>query len=518
MNKANSLKTFLLLFLLGLSVRVLYYVFFSNELIIGNDAYDYIKLSQQFANGNFSEMLHPYWSPFYPFLLGLASIFTDSNIIPAITVSIILGSFAVPLTYFLVKQSYGNHEAIIAAVMSAFYPHLLSSVFEVGTTNVYLILIISALIIGWNAVKLNSTLRFFIIGILIGLAYLTRPEAIGYIFFFLAVIIYHNFRQSSLSTKNTAQQLVVCLLGFIIFAAPYLYYLKQETGRWTISAKVNNNLFAGNYGETSLNDLPKESPVNRSVGNDFKVIFKAFFTNFHRFHKMLPYIFPPILLMLIGLGLFRQIWDKERLKRELYILSFALLTIFGYLVSVVEVPYFYVLLPIFIGWTARGIVEFINWFGETATNFLPSDKFYLFNKTALIIVTIILLNLYVLPLNAFMRPTESAWQFSRYELRDAGLFLQENGISKPAVMAVDFRSAFYAKGEFIQLKSSNLNEILKQAEETKVDYIVFDERNLKESQELHSLIEGTQTIGGFQLVYHANPQKGYKVSIYQALK
>ena len=134
----------------ALVVRLFYYFLYAKNEVVTNDASTYIKLARHLSNGDFSGGLDPFWTPFYPFLVSIVGFFTNSLLLPAVTVSIITGSLAVLATYYLVKQSYGKREAVIAAVIAIFYPHLLTATFGFGTENVYLLLLSLALIVGWN--------------------------------------------------------------------------------------------------------------------------------------------------------------------------------------------------------------------------------------------------------------------------------------------------------------------------------------------------------------------------------
>lgn len=512
----KSLKTLIWLFITGLAVRVSYYLLFSNEIVVNYDAAQYIALARKIAGGDFYGGLHPYWSPFYPFLVGLAAFFSDSAILPALIVSIIAGSLAVPLTFLLAEQSHGRREAVIAAVLALCYPHLLNTVLDLGTENVYLVLINLSLIIGWKGLKENLTKSFFAVGVLVGLAYLTRPEAFGYLFFFILVIGLKNLRASQLISRKLSTQLIALTFGFALLAAPYVLYLRSTTGSWTISAKVNNNALAGNYGQTFFSGAEELSGTSGTVSETGKVILQAVFVNFHSFHKKLPFLVPPFLLVLMAIGFFRTNWDRERLGPGIYLLFFCLLTVTGYVLTVVEINYFYVLLPISFGWMAGGIVELENWIKGFFKGLLENQ--FLLKKGYFTVPAIIILNLYVLPLNNFMRPPDGAWQWSSYEQRDAGLWLKENiGIDR-IILSKDFRPAFYADGKFVSLKTPNLDQIIVQCKENKADFIVFDERNLKDAPGLRGFVDGTEIFPGLEVVYHSNPQPGYQISIYKVVK
>ena len=194
----RNYRTPFFLWLTGLIVRLFYYFLYAEGGVIGNDASTYVKLARHLADGDFSAGFDSFWTPFYPLLVAIPSLFTNSPMLPTTIVSIITGSLVVPAIYYFVKQSYSHRESLIAAIIAIFYPHLLTATFDYGTENIYLLLFIFALITGWNGLTKNPMKNFFVTGLLLGCAYLTRPEAFGYLLFFVPVIYLKNFKEQGL--------------------------------------------------------------------------------------------------------------------------------------------------------------------------------------------------------------------------------------------------------------------------------------------------------------------------------
>jgi 4-amino-4-deoxy-L-arabinose transferase-like glycosyltransferase len=232
-------------------------------------------------------------------------------------------------TYYLVKQSYSRREAVIAAVIAIFYPHLLTSTFNYGTENIYLLLLTFALITGWNGLTKSSTANFFVTGLLLGCAYLTRPEAIGYLFFFAPLIFLTNFKGQGIFSQNSAKSIAILVLGFALLATPYIIYIRSTTGSWSISPKFKAHISGTNFSDTNFdknfNPAPKpQAPTTDGIGKTF--IKSVLFTS-QAAHKSFPNLFPPFLLIFVGLGIFRTKWNRSRFRREMYLLFFCALTI-----------------------------------------------------------------------------------------------------------------------------------------------------------------------------------------------
>jgi hypothetical protein len=497
-------KAVFLLFLSALAFRILYSWIFSNELIVGGDQMQNILLARRFAGGDLYGVLHPYWTPLYPILIGIVTFFFDSLVLPSLIISILAGSLAAPLTFYLVKQSYGAREALIAAAIAVFYPHLINSVFAIGTENIFLLLIVGLLIVGWKALQKDSAKDYFLTGILVGLAYLTRPEGFGYLGFFVLLIFGKTLRQGKFAARKPLIQIAALLLGFSILAAPYLFYLRSETGAWTISAKSNLNFAAGIYSEEGL-------PEEGETENFASVV--AY--NLLDIHKNFPYLFPIFLLIFVALGLFGERWDKSRLERETYLFLFCLVTIAGYAATVVQTRYFYVLLPVLFGWTARGIVQMQQWLKDSMRSWLPESFSYSADSRAVISLCLIFIYLYVLPLNFFMQSREKAWQTSAYEERDAGLWLRKNGKPSAYIFSATQRPVFYAEGKQMSPASTDLKNIFAEIKAGGVDYVIASDRSLKRNPYMTGFEELLKNSPQFELIYENNEHPNYKISIFK---
>ena len=502
----------------ALVVRLFYYFLYAKNEVVTNDASTYIKLARHLSDGDFSAGFDTFWTPFYPLLVAFVGLFTNSLLLPTVIVSILTGSLAVTATYYLVKQSYGMREAVIAAVIAIFYPHLLTATFGFGTENVYLVLLSLALIVGWNGLAKNPTTNFFVVGLLLGCAYLTRPEAFGYLLFFAPIIFLKNFKEQKTFSRNTIKSIAVLVLGFALLAAPYIYYIRSATGSWSISPKfkahIGGTMFSETQFDKTFKPVPKTQVPSQTTGETGKVLIKAFFFNLQLAHRQFPYLFPPLLLIFVGLGLFCKRWNANRFRREIYLLFFCALTTLCYLLTIVDVRYFYVLLPILFGWMACGIVEMDDWLRESLQNSF-FGKLFKANLYVVPALTIILINIYILPINSFMRSSDGAWQFSQYEQRTAGLWLKENVKPAPTVMSDDFRPAFYAEGKYVPLYANTINDVLAEAAAKQVEFLVVAERNIKRTPQLSYLLDDPQNYPQLELIYQATEYKGYKIVIYR---
>lgn len=501
-------KTVSLLTAVGLLYRLLHYFIFSDRIVAGSDVMQNILLARRFASGDLYGVLDTYWTPVYPILVGIVSIFMDDLVLPAVIVSMIAGCLAVPLTYYLAKQSYGERVALIASVIAIFFPYLLNSVFALGLENIYLIWMTGAIIVGWNALSRGSIKLNVLTGALLGLGYLTRPEAIGYPILFVLLAAGDALVERKLLDRRWMLGAAALLIGFLLIAAPYIFYLKQATGTWTVSGKAGVNVSAGHFADGEEGVRP---PV---AGDSAKVLAVNFLMGFREVQKSVANLLPFLLIVFLTLGLLGRRWEKDRTKREIYLLAFCAFTALGYAASVVQDRYFYVLLPIFFGWIALGIVRFGDWFVESFEGRFPGRSLFLLRPNTIAAASLLLIFVYMFSVNFYIRSRESAWQGSAYEERDAGAWLASNGKSSPKILSESFRPVFYARGEQIWIDSDDPKEFIAEAKRRRADYVFDSERTHKRLPELAGLAERLKNDPEFELVYHTQ-EPGYNTWIFK---
>jgi hypothetical protein len=366
---------------------------------------------------------------------------------------------------------------------------------------------------GWKAITSDSLLYYALAGGVVGLAYLTRPEAFAYTAFFIGVVLFRNILQKEQFLKRSLTYSGVFLVAFLLFAAPYLIYLKGETGKWTISGKTEINTVMGDYSEVAAPDSEGETRPSVSVQTG-AVLLKLVGLNLIDINKRLPYLVPFGLMVFVSLGLFATGWGVSRLKRELYLIGFCLLTIVGYSAAVIQTRYFYILLPIVFGWAGAGILAFTNWYRSTA-DLLKTPKNV--HKTSAYVpaIAITVLLLYLLPLNFFMRSGETAWDDRPYEERAAGEWLRQNARPTPTVFSARKVPAFYAGATQVTPKTKNLDQVFDEIRTAGVEYVVAGTRELKRNPFLNGLEERLRADSDFERVYTNDDHPEYKISIYK---
>lgn len=468
---------------------------------IGDDAANYAVLGKNLIEGRgfvgISGQIDLYSSPLYPFFIGVFYFFIKNSELAGRLVSVLFGALLIVPIYFLSKRIYNNKVAIISSILVAFYFILIQYSVEVLSESMYTFLIATGVLIGYIALVEQKTFFYFLAGIIFGLCYLTRAEGIGYIFILILMTgIFWLINQK----RERKRKLFICsimlILGLFIVSAPYLVFFHDQTGHWIVGQKGGVSLEAGEA-MLSKDPLAREKALcgltedgTRMKGHFFLIgemekVNKFDYIIHHpiarakvyvinagtEYYSTIPSIFPALLILLIGVGLFRGEWTRERFKKEFYMASVVVYPLLLYPLSHIEPRYLISVLPIAIIWSANGINELQEWLHENIAD-LKIDwlkQRLIFKNLVFVIVLLSLIPLIALiPFHYYSdQPTEH---------KEAGLWMKENVPQNPVIMAKRPYIAFYAEGTYIPLPYANYTRMMKYAKIHHVKYIVMDEK------------------------------------------
>lgn len=177
--------------------------------------------------------------PGYPLLLGTAARATRDPVGAGRQVSVAASVASIPLIYLLGRLLFSRAAGLWATYLLALSPLRLQLSVMVLSESAFLALALGGLVM-W-VVSAFRPWTSALAGLLLGAAYLTRPE--GLIIFagcaFLTLLAPGELPRA----RSTAGlRLVALALGFAALALPYLWYLRQETGNWRVTGKVERNL------------------------------------------------------------------------------------------------------------------------------------------------------------------------------------------------------------------------------------------------------------------------------------
>ena len=461
------------------------------------DGYYYGVLGKNLIRGNFSEGMSTYWSPLYPLLVGVSSLFFSDLKFAASFVSVVAGTLTVAAVYFLIRDLYGRAEAGAGAALAAAYPQLVlySAVFLTEAT--YTLLFVCGMHAGWLALSRRGGRHFLLAGLAFGACYLVKPEAFAYAGLLTFVAAASAFVARRLLTKETLLNVALVAVGFLVLAAPYVLYLRAQTGRWTLSEKTAMHLHGavniykltpdgegtladrlwvgGRRGESAAGGRRggSESFARPPAGGQTPSLAARLTTNLPKESRTLLKVVPAPLLALALLGLAAPPWSRARAAREGYILLFLLSTLAGYAVttSVNEARLLTPLVPAFACWWARAVVIIEAWIARGYSALRGAGEPAARRRAALRAVLVAALCLALVPWSVSVLGRGAR---SGYGREGVGRWLAENSAGGPLMAAAPW-PAFYSGGEHLFLPLEPYPTVIEYARRKGVNFIVIEE-------------------------------------------
>ena len=460
----------MLLLLIGISFGLrLYAVLMAQG--IANDSAAYGFIARDFLKGHYIKGLSSPAPPLYSFLIFLFSPDTAHVEIIGRFISLFFGTLTIIPLFFLVKKAIGQREAIFLAILYSFHPYLVTYSGMLLTEATYWGLLVLSVYFFWKGLEKQVTWKIGLAGCFLGLAYLTRPEGIGYVLVYLIWIIVEGILKKGWFKKIAL--IGVLILSVLIFVAPYVIYIHQETGQWLISKKsliAQSQFFKKGVDEADpAKDIEQNKPIEKNskilrIGQNI-VHFLPFVT----YHYLRAYHFSLWLFLFFGLVRVR----RKVIAYELFLASLVLFHVLSLSTFIPSTIRFAVpLIPLSLFWAGAGIIEM--------KRYLEKDK--RFNPERVIVFLIVLVILIQLPQS--LKPERSF----RAGQKKVGLWLKQNTPQDAIIMSNSPQETFYADREFMTLpfgisrygyRGQSYDEIIRYARTRGVRYILVN-RNTHE--------------------------------------
>ncbi len=338
----------ILLFILILAFLPRFY-FFSQEGFVTTDGVQYLLSGKNLVEtGKYEifgspQLLFP---PGYSLAVGIADIFFNNLVFSARFVSFAAGFLSVYLFYLVGKEFYNKETGLLASFFAATLHLSIIISKETWSESLHIFFVLTTIYLYLKLTKNYKVFLAILLGFSIGITYLIRPE--GIIFLLLAVIFLFQ-RPNGLKFKKAFAGSSVIALTFFIVAAPYLYFLYQNTGKLCLTVKAKPNLIAGiildgkDMGDMNRNDinfyekvfsnydeetnsmkLPEEFAnvsVEETVSNNQNEFLKRYIRGFLSEIKVLinQYLFSISLIPIFALFIF--LFKTKKLSGEIFILS-----------------------------------------------------------------------------------------------------------------------------------------------------------------------------------------------------
>jgi uncharacterized membrane protein len=464
-------KIDLAILLLG-SLVLSIYLFFRTYIISMDGAFQYIPMAKVFASGSFRDAVGlSGQQPLYSFLIASVSRSVSDFELAGKLISSFFGIMVIFPVYFLGKQIFDRKVAFLSAFFLAIHPYIRRFSGDVLKESTYLFLLAAAIWFTLRTLEREKIFPYLFVPLFSALAYLVRPDGIEVL---LVVFFYILFiKKFDSPGKKWAAILLLLLSSFILFL-PYLLYLREATGEWTLSkAKSIGGLlgWGGMGGELSYTS---------------KIIYSL-----KKLNLQILAIYHPLYLFLLTIGLFKRASSHFK-NEEKFLISFFVLHYLVLFLMILNLTdwkrgervqeYLLIsgrhvlpLLLISIYWVGEGFLVVYQWIYKKVES--HSLLIRLDSKRR---STVALVTLSILILAIVLPKTLKPQRYERMTEKWAGIWIKNQSGKGTMVFTTIPRVAYYAdgNGEYIDFKKDKWDKVRASMVEKGALYLVIGQRDI----------------------------------------
>jgi 4-amino-4-deoxy-L-arabinose transferase-like glycosyltransferase len=437
--------------------------------VIRLDGAEYIRHARLILSGDWTGGKAP---PLYPALISFAHLFSTDLEQAGILVSFVFGVLLVLPVVYLGREIFDERVGLLSGVIVVVHPFLNSFSGSVMTESTYYFLVATIVLTGWYAFQKGRVREAILFGLLTSLAYLTRPEGIGFLIVFCLWVLAVGPLAGKRNWTRRIGIVLLALLGFLLLSSPYLIEIRKETGRWGITKKFAIILESSSNenGSQTIEAFTKKKEISllALVKNPLVVVQKVFFGFFHALY-VFQQAYNPLLFFfaLLALIFFRSI--PVSAKANLYLFAYVFFFL-GLVLPFLWVAQRYAsyMIPVAIPWAAFGFMHSTRWLSARAKGG------FLKEKIPLLLVIILVIGLYVQGWPALNRDF-------RMIQKEVGLWMRDHLPKGQKMMSKMGQESFYAEQAWVKLPEKGYEEILKEARARGARYLVVDEAIEKDS-------------------------------------
>ena len=488
-----------LLLVLALAVRIFWAV--TRDAVIENEGAEYTRIAMNLASGHGyvglmagPEMLFP---PLYPVLIRIGMFLFQDAVTSARAVSIIAGTLLVLVLFLTANLLYGKRVGLVAGALGALYPMFVGFSAATYSEGVYATLIASVLYFALLTLRLPSARYAIPLGIALGLAYLTKPEAIAQMGIVLAGIAVAGLISRN---RKSFAAIAIVLVCFALFALPYVIFLYRHTHHlrlegksevnYVIISRINSGLDPG-IAAAGVSDAGEDSgplitpnsfigkPAARPHGVREAVNFfaTAASRNWRAFvNGLLPTYFVLPIVALCAIALFREPWSARRLGDEmLFALMLALACVSMLLTPFISWRFVLPFMPFLIIWMAKGMDELSLWSKETLVNSLGGESRWSYAQSLVAAALVLAVLVAGAKATEGMVALSEARADSLY-LKEAGLALRDRAQGK-TVMDLGTIVAFYSGATWLPTPAGSVAGVSRFIDLHQPDFVVVHPSN-----------------------------------------
>jgi hypothetical protein len=427
----------------ALAIR-LYLVF--TTFCIAADGVAYLAMAQQFAAHEPARALGSVFSPFYPWLIAQLHRVVPSWELAGSLISAMFGTATIPLLYLLIAEVFERRDlAGAGAALAAIHPLMAEYSASVRTEAGFICLMVASTYLFVASIRSRRSAKFARSGLVGGLAYLYRVEAIGLLMVCVAFLLLGSALWKAWHFKAASRWALSFALPFLIVASPYLIYLRVSTGHWSVGRELSAAMA---FGIAEVVEDKKSWQITGLQGGTSIIAPllaapRAYLWKVAYDLAMSLYAFPIALGPLLSVFLLIGIWIRRRNLigswSEAMLAAMVCFYFGGFVLSYTGTRFMLHLIPYTFGWVAIGLEACAYWLAHprsTRPIRIPESALAIAVGLAMLASTLI-------PIGYDLRG-----------LRYAGQDIARMDPSKPGVVSRDPRVAFYADGRFIELPTS----------------------------------------------------------------
>lgn len=463
------------LILVGLAVLVRT-ILALNTCLIGTDSRQFLVMAERLFDGNFNFALAMRYHPLYSMMTAMGHFVIPTIETSAVVVSILFGSLAVLPLFVLTRDIWGHRIALITCLFYIFSPPFVEVQADVMSEGLFIFLFLSGLALLWKTLRTPQWAYFVIVGLLGGLAYLTRLEGIliplvGALWIGIGMLTPPDRRTVGRFVLGGVLMLAVfCVLGY-----PYVLWVHKATGEWRPSAKGSYTTLIKSADESVEGPESSASPSGHEGGGtqsgEWKKRWGVFGdVAYFAYTTLKAAYFIPMFFILIGLGRIRKTGVGWR--PLLFLLSFVV-TYYGSLFVALEKEYALstrYLLPIMtliLPLGAFGLLETFQWIWTRFFFRYGEDRM---RRTFAVVLVVLLLGM--LPKALGRR------RYDEISYRQAGEWIKPQVNPRDWVIGSE-KVAWYAHSSFHGARSK-FSDTVSEIARRKASFLAIEERALKE--------------------------------------
>ncbi|MHB1389968.1 MAG: ArnT family glycosyltransferase [Thermoleophilia bacterium] len=453
----------------------------------------YLRMAQNLAWGNglldISGLTTTHFTPLLPMLIAGLAVIVRGYVVAGYIIAIIFSSLILIPTFLLGRDLFDERVGLYATALMVPVPIFVTTSEFIYTEVVYIFFLLMGAFFGWHMLHRGRLQCGLGAGVSLGLAYLANPQAIFYVLVLLALAVVI----ALLKQRRGRLILAAALLGvtFLVFAAPYIFFLHAQLGKWTYSGKTTGGpIYMATHNISSSDAVESEKQLLALTGNDGEPLIytlerdginpvsfitqnpvlaaKTFLKESYRFYgEVLPDVFPLWLLPLLGLGLFAHGWHRKRVAAIGYM---ALLTTPVLLIlAMFAYPRFFMpFVPLAMIVTGAGWRELGRWSEKSAANIRDEDRRRrMLGLAPWLIGVAMLLPMLLFSANVVIH------QGYETQYREAGEWLLQEAGPGTRVLNREATSAYYAEATLVVLPYADYDETTAYARRHDVEYFII---------------------------------------------